>query len=267
MTRNVKRYTKRRINKRKLRKKIKRILKRISIISFIILVFFVLKHKKTTPVTNDIPKKYNFLENNIYYNKETNNNLKESWKIIVVNKDNPLPDNHSIKTTTLKNGLSVDERIYDDLTKMIEDGNKQGLSLIVCSAYRTIDKQEDLFNQEIAIWKSKGLTEEQAYNKAKTSVLPPGTSEHNLGLAVDICSYEHQTLDEDFENTPEGKWLRENCTDYGFILRYPKDKQDITNIIYEPWHFRYVGKEYAKEIEKLGICLEEYITYLENTQQ
>jgi D-alanyl-D-alanine carboxypeptidase len=102
-----------------------------------------------------------------------------------------------------------------------------------------------------------GLSEEKATEKAATMVARPGTSEHNLGLAVDINSVETS-----FENSKAFKWLQENAEDFGFVLRYPKDKKAITKIIYEPWHYRYVGVEHAKEMNRLGMCLEEYIEYL-----
>ena len=106
---------------------------------------------------------------------------------------------------------------------------------------------------------AEGLSYEEAYRQAGTVVAYPGTSEHNLGLAADIVAKDYQLLDDKQADTPEAKWLKENCWRYGFILRYPTDKTGETGIIFEPWHYRYVGKEAAREIMEQGICLEEYL--------
>ena len=196
---------------------------------------------------------------------ENNSTLDDSinallpWNLQLINASHALPEDFDITLHTLQNGLSVDERIYDSLAELINAGNGQGLHLIICSAYRPMDRQIELFEQEIANYQAAGNDYETAYNLAKTAVAVPGTSEHTLGLAVDICALDYQILDEGFEDTPEGTWLRENAHEYGFILRYPKDKQDITGIMYEPWHFRYVGKEHAQAIKESGLCLEEYV--------
>ncbi|MBQ7860248.1 MAG: M15 family metallopeptidase, partial [Faecalibacterium sp.] len=111
-------------------------------------------------------------------------------------------------------------------------------------------------------WKNTGLDEAAATEKAKTVVTPPGCSEHNCGLAADINSPEYYPLEEPFKNTKAYAWLCAHAEEYGFILRYPKDKEDITGIIYEPWHWRYVGVENAKAINASGLCLEEYVAQL-----
>ena len=104
-----------------------------------------------------------------------------------------------------------------------------------------------------------GLSYDEAYAAAATVVAIPGTSEHNLGLAVDICALDYQILDDAQADTPEQQWLMEHCWEYGFILRYPAEKQDITGIIYEPWHYRYVGRDHAQAIRQSGQCLEEFL--------
>ena len=106
---------------------------------------------------------------------------------------------------------------------------------------------------------AEGPVIQQADERAAQVVARPGTSEHNLGLACDIVALDYQNLDDGYAETPEAKWLYENCAKYGFILRYPPDKEDITGVIYEPWHFRYVGEQAAQEIMQRGICLEEYL--------
>ena len=142
---------------------------------------------------------------------------------------------------------------------MLADGRKQGLDFWICSAYRTMEKQTDLYNNKVSRLQAEGLSYEEAYRQAGTVVAYPGTSEHNLGLAADIVAKDYQLLDDKQAETPEAKWLEENCWRYGFILRYPTDKTGETGIIFEPWHYRYVGKEAAREIMEQGICLEEYL--------
>ena len=142
---------------------------------------------------------------------------------------------------------------------MLADGRKEGLDFWICSAYRTMEKQTDLYNNKVSRLQAEGLSYEDAYRQAGTVVAYPGTSEHNLGLAADIVAKDYQLLDDKQAETPEAKWLKENCWRYGFILRYPTDKIGETGIIFEPWHYRYVGKEAAREIMEQGICLEEYL--------
>ena len=181
------------------------------------------------------------------------------WYLTLANADHPLPEDWTIETKSLANGLEVDSRIYGALTSMLNDCKAQGLSPIVCSAYRTISRQQELFDGKLDKHMSDGLSYDEAYEAASAVVAIPGTSEHNLGLAVDICALDYQILDEAQAETPEQKWLMEHCAEYGFILRYPKGKEDITGIIWEPWHYRYVGVELAKEITESGLCLEEYM--------
>ena len=145
------------------------------------------------------------------------------------------------------------------MQQMLADGRKEGLDFWICSAYRTMEKQTDLYNNKVSRLQAEGLSYEDAYRQAGTVVAYPGTSEHNLGLAADIVAKDYQLLDDKQAETPEAKWLEENCWRYGFILRYPTDKTGETGIIFEPWHYRYVGKEAAREIMEQGICLEEYL--------
>lgn len=178
---------------------------------------------------------------------------------MLVNEKNPLPDGYSPKLKKLKNGLEFDERAIGYLNEMLADARLQGLSPVVCSAYRSVEYQQKLFDNQVKKQMDNGLSIHQAVGEAKKVVACPGTSEHNLGLAVDIVSLNYQILDEKQVATPEIEWLVEHCSEYGFILRYPKDKTEITGVIYEPWHFRYVGKQAAKEIMENALCLEEYL--------
>lgn len=180
------------------------------------------------------------------------------WYLTLVNADHPLPEDFSFETDALTNGLLFDARAIDALERMISDCKAAGLQPLVCSAYRTVSKQTELFERKINKYVAEGYSYDEAYEIASTIVAIPGTSEHNLGLAVDICTLYYQVLDEGQENTPEQQWLTEHCHEYGFILRYPSDKTEITGIIYEPWHYRYVGVEAATEIMSSDICFEEY---------
>lgn len=153
----------------------------------------------------------------------------------------------------------MDVRCADKLLKMLDDCERAGCFPYICSAYRTTEKQQYLFNNKIARLINDGVDASEAPAIAAMSVAIPGTSEHQLGLAVDIIDYWYTNLDAGQENTATQKWLMENSWRYGFILRYPNDKSDITGIIYEPWHYRYVGEEYAQEIYELGLTLEEYL--------
>lgn len=181
------------------------------------------------------------------------------WQLILVNAAHALPEDWTVETRTLSNGLLVDERIYDALDRMLDDCADAGYSAIVCSAYRTIERQTALFEKKIKSFMSDGLSYSEAYTAASAIVAIPGTSEHNLGLAVDICAAEYQLLNDAQADTPAQQWLMEHCAEYGFILRYPKGKQALTGIIWEPWHYRYVGEELAREITDSGLCLEEYL--------
>jgi len=187
-------------------------------------------------------------------------NNSEDWMLILVNADNPLPDNHSPKLKSLTNGLKFDERAIDQLNAMLAEAKEWGLSPVVCSAYRTIEYQRTLFSNQVSKLVAKGLNREQAEKEARKSIAYPGTSEHNLGLAVDIVALDYQLLDEKQADTSTNKWLTQHCAEYGFILRYPKGKEEITGVKYEPWHFRYVGVQAAMEIMETGLCLEEYLS-------
>lgn len=180
--------------------------------------------------------------------------------LLLVNKDHPLSRDYDPKLKVLNSGnKSVAEVIYNDLRDMLTDGNAQGLSFCIASGYRSSDRQQEILDKDIRKLTSKGMDYDSAYKEVTRTVMPPGYSEHETGLAVDITALSNQMLDETQVDTPENQWLRENCSKYRFILRYPKDKEEITKIDYEPWHFRYVGKEAAKEITENHLTLEEYL--------
>lgn len=184
------------------------------------------------------------------------------WRLVLVNESHPLPEEYDVRLVSLRNGLQVDERISDPLIRMLEAAKAEGLTPIVSSAYRSIGRQRELFDDKVARLRAEGMDEALAKAEAGKEVAFPGASEHHLGLAVDIVSYRNQRLDETQEGTQENQWLRGHCQEYGFILRYPPEKSDITGVIYESWHFRYVGVEAAGEIMAHGLCLEEYLDTL-----
>lgn len=180
------------------------------------------------------------------------------WNMILVNEDYPLDETFKVDLEKLDSDYQLDSRVVDAAKEMLAAGEEAGLNMVVISAYRDNEKQEQIFNQTVEQWVNDGYDYLSAYNETKKSVALPGASEHATGLALDIISAEYQELDEKQADTEEAKWLAEHCAEYGFILRYPPEKADVTGITYEPWHYRYVGKEAAKEIMEKGITLEEY---------
>lgn len=184
---------------------------------------------------------------------------KDDWRLILVNKQHPVPDDYSVELETIKGNMQCDARIIGDLIAMFQAANADGVNLAVCSPYRDLSRQEWLFERKIKNYMKKGMSYMEAYALASQIVMVPGASEHQLGLAIDINCDTYTSLDEGFADTEAGKWLAEHCAEYGFILRYPLGKEYITGVEYEPWHFRYVGKEAAEVITGQGICLEEFI--------
>ena len=181
------------------------------------------------------------------------------WNLLLVNPWNPIPENYEPELTYLRNGQAVDSRCYPELQQMMDDCRAAGFDPLICASYRTKDKQEALFEDKEARLIREGCPENEVEAEAAKVVAYPGTSEHQLGLALDIVDVSYQQLDTEQENTPVQQWLMKNSWKYGFVLRYPADKSDITGIIYEPWHYRYVGKEAAAEIYENKLCLEEYL--------
>ena len=180
--------------------------------------------------------------------------------ILLVNRDNPLPDEYVVTLRTLPDGVNrAAEEAYDPLCRMLEEGRKEGLSFEICSSYRDVKRQQELFDEDVAGLMQRGYSYEEAYEEVARETMLPGCSEHSTGLAFDIVALDYQMLDAGQERTEENIWLQENCAEYGFILRYPKGKEEITSINYESWHFRYVGKEAAEHITQNGLTLEEYL--------
>ena len=180
----------------------------------------------------------------------------DAWMLLLVNSTHPVPEGYEIpEFTELRGKQQVDSRIYPDLQKMFDDARAQDILPKVNSGYRSAERQQELLDAKIASYKEEGLSKEEAEKKAAAEVALPGTSEHQTGLSVDITTadWEKQTSDIVFA------WMNEHSWEYGFIQRYPENKQEITGIVNEPWHYRYVGKKAAKEMHESGQCLEEYL--------
>ena len=180
------------------------------------------------------------------------------WNLILVNRENYIPADYEVQLTELSNGKKVDSRIYPELQEMFNAARAQGYGLFVREGYRTQEEQQQLMNEKIEAYENEGKSKPEAKKLAEQWVAIPGTSEHQLGIAVDINADTTKSSRDDVYN-----WLEENAHRYGFIKRYPSNKTDITGVINEPWHYRYVGKEAASAIYSQGICLEEYIETLE----
>lgn len=190
--------------------------------------------------------------------------------LTLVNKWNPMEEGYVpalCEQSWYEEDYKVDVRCGDALLQMLLDCEAAGCTPWVCSAYRDVDHQRDLFDNKILRVIYSGTRPSEAYDVAARSVAVPGTSEHHLGLAVDIVDYYYPDLTEYQESTATQKWLMEHAWEYGFILRYPNGTTDLTGIIYEPWHYRYVGLFAAQEINERGIVLEEYIELLNETEE
>ena len=177
---------------------------------------------------------------------------------ILVSKLKPIPEDRIFILEYVVPGKRCDERAVQPMKDMLEAAQKEEIKLIISSAYRDNKRQDELFKQKIKKYMNYGYSYLEAYKKAANELSIPGTSEHEIGLGFDIMSEDHQKLDEAFGDTQAGIWLANNSYKYGFILRYPKGKEDITGIQYEPWHFRYVGIDVATSIYNQRSTLEEY---------
>lgn len=184
----------------------------------------------------------------------------DAWNLVLVNKDHGVPFGYGkqLEFTELANGEFVDSRIYPALQQMFDAARASGVYPVVASGYRSREQQDDLVNERIDVYIGEGYMKDEARRLALTYCASPGYSEHELGSAVDInADSVYSTGNEVYS------WLAQNARYYGFIRRYPEEKQSLTGIADEPWHYRYVGKEAARIIEDNGLCLEEYIEQLE----
>ena len=177
----------------------------------------------------------------------------EEWNLILVNTWNEIPEDYDVTLTELSNGQEVDSRIYPYLQDLFDAMREDGIYPIVREGYRTADEQQRILDDKVMAFIREGYSKSRAKRLAEKWVAIPGTSEHQLGIAVDINADKEKSSNEEVY-----EWLAENAYKYGFILRYPQGKEDITGTAYEPWHYRYVGEEAAEEIFNRQICLEEY---------
>ena len=221
----------------------------------------VLENGETKYSVDEILKNSNSHEvvQNSNDGEKQKNFSKDDWNLLLVNKQHPVPEGHTFELGTIAGSMKCDARILPELFAMLQDARDEGVYLAVCSPYRDITRQQKLFERKIKMHIGNGHSYMEAYKKASQIVTVPGASEHQIGLALDIISDDYTALNEGFEKTSAGKWLKAHCKEYGFILRYPKGKEYITGIDYEPWHFRYVGKEAATIIMDNEITLEEFV--------
>ena len=186
--------------------------------------------------------------------------------MVLVNHTNKMPDDYTFDTKECGSATAVNKTLQtaacDAFLAMQKAAAADGVTVWMQSGYRSVKYQTSLYEKKTQYYLNKGYDNAAAKEKAAAVVNPPGYSEHNCGLAADLNSPEHTGLDEGFENTAAFRWLCAHAGDYGFILRYPKDAEDKTEIIYEPWHWRYVGVENAARINASGLCFEEYIQTL-----
>ena len=184
------------------------------------------------------------------------------WNLILVNRENYIPADYEVQLTELSNGKKVDSRIYPELQEMFNAARAQGYGLFVREGYRTQEEQQQLMNEKIEAYENEGKSKSEAKKLAEQWVAIPGTSEHQLGIAVDINADTTKSSRDDVYN-----WLEENAHTYGFIKRYPSNKTDITGVINEPWHYRYVGLPHSQIISDMNMCLEEYVEYVNSKKK
>ena len=225
---------------------------------------------------NDNSVKNNFGENAVEsHSKNFVNNVDNfsKWntnctpELVIVNKNNEIPENFDLnlvppsELNAAESVKFVHNSALESLQKMFNSAKKANINLYISSGYRSLAHQQNLFEKKVDYFIKKGFSHKSAEIEAAKIVARPKTSEHNTGLAVDLNG-----VKDDFYKTKEFKWLMENAADYGFVLRYDKHKVSLTGVIYEPWHFRYVGTTHAKTMKEKDFCLEEYVKYLQNKQ-
>lgn len=188
---------------------------------------------------------------------------RKEWNLVLVNPEVKLPESYTKNSTIITAfDRKMDSRLKEPYEALYRAACADDISLWISSCYRSSELQEKLFQEEIDKNLKSGMTQTQAESEAEIAVARPGYSEHNTGLAIDFNG-----VTMDFENSKAFSWLQENAEKYGFILRYPKGKESITHIMYEPWHYRYVGVEHAQKMKELDLCLEEYLYYLQENGQ
>ena len=184
---------------------------------------------------------------------------RDEWYMVLANRSSVLPGDFTVAETATVGEAVVDARIAEALRQMVNDAAAAGVKLKPTNGYRSIARQQELWDARVKTLMEGGLSQADAETKAIDYTSAPGTSDHNTGLGLDIVSEDHPAKDAGFAETAAAQWLAEHAADYGFILRYPSDKTEATGMDYEPWHYRYVGSEQAHKIKESGLCLEEYL--------
>ena len=263
--------SRKRLNKNKINKK-RQLNKRkvtILLIIVIIIIIIIVKNSKSKRViettTNQVEQTVSSQEDdkseeNVVEQVQEKQPEKEitDWRLTLANYENLLPENFTVKVENIDKTRQFDARAIDELNNMMNQMKKDGITNIwIQSAYRSVARQKELYDASVKKYLQQGKTQEEAEKLTNEYINKPGSSDHNLGLAVDF-----NMVDNKFEKLDGFKWLQKNAENYGFVLRYPKDKEDVTKIAYESWHWRYVGVEHAKKMNELNMCLEEYIQYL-----
>ena len=249
--------------KRNSRKKIR--YGRIAILIIILIIVIagiitIFKHKKTvkTSTENTTTEPVQSNQENPDNKEDNKKNKINDWRLVLANYENILPEDFEIELANIDDTRQFDARAIKYLREMINDMRKDGITNIwVQSAYRSVQRQKELYDRSVKKYLNQGKTQEEAEIMTLEYINKPGASDHNLGLGVDF-----NNVSDDFEDLKAFKWLTENAENYGFVLRYPKDKENVTQIAYESWHWRYVGEEHAKKMNELHMCLEEYVEYL-----
>ena len=291
LKKTLKKQTNKKISARMKRKIIRKLIQKVfSVLIILLLLFIIFKiatSNHTSETTAEGTAKENTIleedsqsnENDLSRNDNTNlfdreddedggNTGNQSdtfvmnndWRLTLANYENIIPENFEIELANIDEERQFDARAIQYLNQMMEDMRNDGITNIwIQSAYRSVKKQKELYNNSINKYLKQGKTQEEAERLTLEYINKPGASDHNLGLAVDF-----NYVDENFEDLNGFEWLQQNAEKYGFILRYPKDKEEITKIKYEPWHWRFVGQEHAKKMNELNMCLEEYVNYLAN---
>lgn len=194
----------------------------------------------------------------------------DDWNLILVNGENPIPEDHEVNLADI-GGEQVDERIVSNWYSWQEAAANNGFNVFVASGYRDVGLQETNYNNTLQSYINEGYSEEEARSLTEEYLTQPGHSEHHTGLAIDLLDSEWAAagrgLETEFETQESQQWLVETMADFGFILRYPEGKEEVTGIQYEPWHFRFVGGENAQFMNEYDLVLEEYISLLEQREQ
>ena len=193
--------------------------------------------------------------------------LLDDPRMILVSRAHKMPEDYPVETKECGSATAINKTLQTEAANaflsMQAAAAKDGVDVRMQSGYRSVSYQKKLYDNKTQYYRNKGLSESAAREKAATIVNPPGCSEHNCGLAADLNSPEHTTLDTGFADTAAFRWLCENAEQYGFILRYPKEAESVTGITYEPWHWRYVGPENAALLNRSGLCLEDAVAVLQ----